>query len=130
MKISNFANVFRLPGSNSIGAKKNDGEGGSGRNQYDPNQTRKDNQENESGKKQEFDQKKVDDAVEDFHADSSTQASGLSAVVEGFGPGLRIAVKDLNGTVVREFSSDEFIQLRDKTSKATGSRGKILDRKL
>ena len=130
MKIGNLANVFRLPGTNSVTAKKTEGDGGSGRNQYDPNQTRKDNQENDPEQKKEFDQKKVNDAIEAFHADTTTQASGLSAVVEGFGPGLKIAVKDLNGTLVREFSTDEFLKLRDAGARSTGPRGKILDRKL
>ncbi|MGK5084510.1 hypothetical protein WDW37_14540 [Bdellovibrionota bacterium FG-1] len=131
MKIAGFNNIFRLP--EAVSAQKNEGEGGSGRNQYDPNQTRKDDPQKDSEKKradQELDPQVVDQALASFQADSTMQSSGLSAVVEGTGPGLRIAVKDVNGTILREFSGEEFLKMRDSKTKGSPNRGKILDQKL
>jgi hypothetical protein len=139
MKISSNNNVFRLPGSGGIASKRNEGDGGSGRNAYDPNQTKQDSKSGqEHEKRQESledqpDRKQVDEAVAAFQADATTQAHGLSAVVEGAGPGLKIALKDCNGTTVRQFTGNEFLKLRDATapsaSKDARPRGKILDQK-
>lgn len=127
MKINPFANV--IPFSSAVRSKRSEGDGGSARQQYDPNQNRKDDEQKD--KKQEpFDPKLIDDAVESFKADEVTRASGLSATVEGVGPGLKIHVKDCNGTTLRQFSTEEFLRLRDATSKGAGKRGKILDQKL
>ena len=127
MKISPFANV--IPFTNATRTKRSEGEGGNARQQYDPNQGRKDGEEKR--KEQEpFDPKLIDDAVRSFVTDAATQEHGLSAVVEGTGPGLKIHVKDCNGTVLRQFSGEEFLKLRDATSQTLGKRGKLLDQKL
>lgn len=147
MKINAFANVFRLPSAGSVASKRNEGDGGSGSNQYDPNQTRKDGQNPGDGKngrnadpageaassQPKPDRARLDAAVIAFHADPATQASGLTAVLEEGAPGLRVVVKDVNGTTLRQFSGDEFLRLRGNAaagSQDTRGRGKILDQKL
>ncbi len=133
MKISPFANVIQFP--TGVRTKRNDGEGGNARQQYDPNQTRqdqKDRQDAQREKKPEapFDPKLIDDAVQSFKSDATAQEQGLSATVEGSGPGLKIHLKDCNGTVLRQFSGEEFLKLREATAQPAGLRGKILDQKL
>jgi hypothetical protein len=73
---------------------------------------------------------KVDRAVASFHSDSQAQANGLNASVVGEGPGLRVVLKDGSGAVVRQFTGEEFIRLREAVSKGAPARGKILDQKL
>jgi hypothetical protein len=134
LKIYGFANV--IPISTAVRSKRTQGDGGSGQQQYDPNQSRKDNAEGEGQAKgqpkssEDFDQQKVKDAVAAFHTDVQTQAHGLTAVVEGQGPGLKIAVKDVSGVTLRLFSSDEFLRMRGVASQGARPRGKILDQKL
>ena len=112
-------------------AKRNEGDGGNARQQYDPNQSRKDDQKPATQrKKSRFDPKLIDDAVQSFKNDEAAQAHGLSATVEGTGPGLNIHLKDCNGAVLRQFSGEEFLKLREATGKSVGLRGKILDQKL
>ena len=146
MKISGFNNVFRLPGLGSIANKKNEGDGGSGSNQYDPNQTRRDGKQGQEHsqehsqedpqqlrrerKTDKSERQQLDDAVISFHDDSSTQASGLNAAIDESGPGLRVVVKDVNGTTLRRFSGEDFLKLREGVSKDVRMRGKILDQKL
>lgn len=70
-------------------------------------------------------------AVQKFEADEQTQACGLHAFVEGAGPGLRVVLKDVNGSVIRQFTGEEFLKIRQGTNpKDTHGRGKILDQKL
>ena len=130
MKISPFAQVIPFP-SPTLRSQRSDGEGGSGRQQYDPNQTSKDGGEQE-GKREpaQPDPQLIDQAVSSFQSDEATQAHGLSATVEGTGPGLRIHVKDCNGTTLRRFSGEEFLKIREGTTLNPGKRGKILDQKL
>jgi hypothetical protein len=71
---------------------------------------------------------KVNSAVESFEGDSAVVANGLSAEVVGNGPGLRVTLKDGRGAVVRQFTGEEFVRLREAAS-GTG-RGKLLDKKL
>jgi hypothetical protein len=133
LKISPFANVIQFP--TGVRTKRNDGDGGSARQQYDPNQTRqdqKDSQDNPQSKKPEtpFDPKLIDDALQSFKTDAAAQEHGLSATAEGSGPGLKIHLKDCNGTVLRQFSGEEFLKLREATTPVAGLRGKLLDQKL
>ncbi len=69
----------------------------------------------------------VGSAVEAFSHDSAVLANGLNAAVEGQGPGLRVTLKDGRGAIVRQFTGEEFIRLREA---AAGPRGKLLDKKL
>lgn len=74
-----------------------------------------------------LDEDTVDTAVEAFAQDSAVLANGLNAAVEGQGPGLRVTLKDGRGAVVRQFTGEEFVRLREA---AAGPRGKLLDKKL
>ncbi|MBS1962780.1 MAG: hypothetical protein JST04_11220 [Bdellovibrionales bacterium] len=71
---------------------------------------------------------KVNSAVEAFGADTGVAANGLSAEVVGQGPGLRVTLKDGRGAVVRQFTGEEFVRLREAA--AGTNRGKLLDKKL
>jgi hypothetical protein len=141
VKIGSFpSNV--IPIGSGLRSKRNEGDGGNARQQYDPNQSRRDGSEGEGGeekpKKQEaLDPQLIDQALESFKTDASAQEHGLSAEAEGSGPGLKISVKDCNGATVRQFSGEEFLKLRDASSQKASptdnplaTRGKILDQKL
>ena len=71
---------------------------------------------------------RVSSAVEAFGDDAGVAAIGLSAEVVGQGPGLRVTLKDGRGAVVRQFTGEEFVRLREAA--AGTSRGKLLDKKL
>jgi uncharacterized FlaG/YvyC family protein len=75
-------------------------------------------------------QEKMSEAVKEFSSDSQAQLNGLSASLEGSGPGLKVILKDGTGQVVRQFTGPEFVQLRNSVPKEGHSNGKILDRKL
>lgn len=140
MKVGSIPNNVIPISSGGVRSKGREGDGGSARQQYDPNQTRHDEngqQNSDQQKKQEaFDPQLIDDALESFKADASAQEHGLSAEVDGAGPGLKISVKDCNGTTLRQFSGEEFLKLREaaspqaRTAGSLGKSGKILDQKL
>jgi hypothetical protein len=69
-------------------------------------------------------------ALESFKVDQQAQSNGLEAKIEGTGPGLKVVLKDSAGGVIRQFTGQEFVQLREISSKGGQTRGKILDRKL
>ncbi len=75
-------------------------------------------------------QEVMSDALKAFGTDSQAQLNGLSASVEGSGPGLKVILKDEKGKVVRQFTGAEFVQLRNSVPREGHFRGKILDRKL
>lgn len=66
-------------------------------------------------------------AVQSFGQDTAVSANGLSAEVAGKGPGLRVTLKDGRGAVVRQFTGEEFLRLREAAG--TG-RGSLLDKKI
>lgn len=72
----------------------------------------------------------VETALHAFAVDSQAQANGLTAVTSGTGPGLRVVLKDGTGAVVRQFTGEEFLRLREAVTKDHRTRGKILDQKL
>ena len=72
---------------------------------------------------------KVGDAIQAFRKDGQTQAHGLSAEMIGKGPGLRVTLKDGSGAIVRQFTGEEFLKLREATAMGRPS-GKILDQKV
>lgn len=74
------------------------------------------------------DAKDVENAVAEFSVDETVTSSGLQAEVAGQGPGLRVTLKDGQGAVVRQFTGEEFLRLRDAASGA--ARGRLLDKKL
>lgn len=71
---------------------------------------------------------KLDSVVSAFAQDGDILASGLLAEVNGRGPGLKVTLKDGSGAIVRQFTGEEFVRLREAASGAT--RGKLLDKKL
>jgi len=76
------------------------------------------------------DQKQIDDAIEAFQLDPQTQENGLNASSTGNGPGLKVVLKDGQGGIVRQFTGEEFLRLRQSLSKDKRICGKILDQKL
>lgn len=141
MKIGSFPKNV-IPIGSGVRSKRSEGDGGSARQEYDPNQSRRDpdnnGQEDSKKQKQEaFDPQLIDEALAAFKSDATAQEHGLSAEVEGAGPGLKVSLKDCNGTTVRQFSGEEFLRLREvsalkpgSTNSPTAKRGKILDQKL
>jgi len=106
---------------------KRDGQGGAGQQHYEQ-QSKRDQRGEEDPEEA---KKKVAAAVESFSSDQQAQASGIQAFVENSqGPGLRVVLKDCNGTVVRQLSGEEFLRLREATANGSPRRGKILDQKL
>lgn len=99
---------------------------------YDGSQKRGKQRDQESPKKkkssEEF-QAEVEAAVKSFEKDKSTTAVGLHAHSEGKGPGLKVILKDVSGNVVRQFTGEEFLKLREVASDQPRGRGKILDQK-
>jgi hypothetical protein len=75
-------------------------------------------------------EEKVEQAMSNFLTDSETKYSGLLASLEGKGPGLRVILKDGTGTVIRQFTGEEFLKLRVESQEDGRKSGKILDRKL
>jgi uncharacterized FlaG/YvyC family protein len=126
MKIGpTLGNVF-FPNFTAKGAVARDDarterDGQNGRDQY----TRQQKQEGDPEEKQ----KKMEQALQDFQSDPQTQASGISAEAEGSGPGLKVVVKDSSGGVIRQFTGEEFLKLREAVSQDKNSRGRLLDTK-
>ncbi len=71
----------------------------------------------------------VSQAVEKFGHEAIAQANGITATAVGKGPGLRVVLKDAGGRVLRQYSGEEFLKLREAAADDTRGRGKILDQK-
>lgn len=102
--------------------------------QNQSNQQKPDQQEKKDDKEAEVKQatETFDDvqaAVNAFHADMQTQTNGLTAAIEGTGPGLKVVLKDGSSAIIRQFTGEEFLKLREVVSNGK-TRGKILDQKL
>jgi hypothetical protein len=76
------------------------------------------------------DKKEIDEAIDAFQTDPQTQENGLKASLSGNGPGLKVVLKDGQGSIVRQFTGEEFLRLRQSVSKDDRICGKILDQKL
>jgi uncharacterized FlaG/YvyC family protein len=87
----------------------------------------RDSNEKESEEK-EFSFESVNEELTHFAEENASLLAGISASVNGTGPGLRVTLKDGKGAVVREISGEEFMQMRE-ASKVTG-RGHLIDKKL
>ena len=129
MKILPAFDVIRFQ---STVREKADGQGHGGGGQHQP---KKDDQSQEASDFEKLthgaiSSEQVGDAIHSFQNDSQTQANGLNAVAEGAGPGLKVVLRDGGGAVVRQFTGEEFLRLREAVSKDGRQRGKILDRKL
>lgn len=70
----------------------------------------------------------VENAVAELSRDESVTMNGLQAEVVGNGPGLRVTLKDGKGALVRQFTGEEFLKLREAAAGA--GRGRLLDKKL
>jgi hypothetical protein len=74
---------------------------------------------------------KVKAAMESFAHDEQALAAGLTVDPVGKGPGLRVVLKDGTGAIVRQFTGEEFVKLREAAANGTPhAPGKLLDRKL
>ncbi len=75
---------------------------------------------------------KVKIAIEGFKKEIHAEQNGLIAIPEGQGPGLRVYLKDGSGAVIRQWTGEEFLKLREAANTKTEepNRGKILDQKL
>jgi hypothetical protein len=80
--------------------------------------------------KRRFSEQEVAQAVEAFAQDQQAKNNGLQVLAAGSGPGLKVVLKDGTGNVVRQFTGEEFLRLRESASKEGRSRGKLLDQKL
>lgn len=97
----------------------------------DQNQKKKqDEQSRNSSKddKETFSQELLGEAVNAFSHEPTNQVHGLSANVEGQGPGLKVTLKDGKGGVVRQLTGEEFMKLKAAAQGLT--RGRLLDKKL
>ena len=74
--------------------------------------------------------RQLGEAVETFRSEVNKQANGLDVCMEGAGPGLKVILKDDRGSVVRSFTGEEFLKLRNAAYQEGRQSGKILDRKL
>lgn len=74
----------------------------------------------------------VQAALADFETEARTQNHGLQAALANPqpGPGLTVVLSDINGSVIRTFSSSEFLRLRTNGRQDSRGRGKLLDQKL
>jgi hypothetical protein len=130
VKISRIAEA--VPFLNRVREKADSGDHPGGEQRQSQKDARDEQADAQSGRR-EFDEKLVGAAVEAFRSDTHARAQGLQADVNGSGPGLRVVLRDGNGAVVRQFTGEEFVQLRQAASSSGGDlrhRGKLLDRKL
>jgi hypothetical protein len=127
--IPTFGNVIfpTFGGKNAVAGEdaRAERDGQNGRDQY----TRQQNQEEDDGSSPEEKKRKFEQALQTFKDDPQTQSSGLSAEAEGSGPGLRVVVKNASGGVVRQFTGEEFMRLREALSGDKKGRGRLLDQK-
>jgi hypothetical protein len=124
MKVAPLTETVRF--LNSVHEKKESGDNGSqSGNQHQQNQEKSE----ENPEVFEVSELKVGAAIDAFRADAQAQANGLNAQAQGQGPGLRVILKDGSGAVVRQFTGEEFLKLRQAVSDGR-VRGKILDQKV
>lgn len=108
--------------------EKRDTENGSQRQQHQE-------QGEKQGEQSEYEatEATVNAALESFEKDEQAKLHGLHAEVAGQGPGLKVVLRDQNGAVLRQFTGEEFVKLRETCTHDVpghGGRGKLLDRKL
>lgn len=73
---------------------------------------------------------KVKMAIESFAIDQQNRTNGITAAQVGSGPGLKVILRDGTGAVIRQFTGEEFIRVREAANTDGRIRGKILDQKL
>jgi hypothetical protein len=103
--------------------RKDKDQGSSGYQQHQDQNRKKKNEEIE------LTDAELQDAVQVFAKDPESLKNGLSASVEGTGPGLRVTLKDGTGVTIRHLTGEEFVKLRIEAGQDQLHRGKLLDRK-
>ena len=126
MKIQRVTDVIQY--SNRVNEK--DGtDGKSDGRQQNADQQGKDKKDDAEPRSFSVNDQTVAQAVDHFGKDEMTRSAGLMAEVSGSGPGLRVTLKDGSGAVVRQFTGEEFLELREAAVNQGNTRGKILDQK-
>ncbi len=104
------------------------------KDQHHPSDSKLKKQNSEETIQVQVDDEKVAAAVQDFSQELSLRMNGLQASIINSGlsagPGLKVVLKDGTGAVVRQFTGEEFLRLKEAASKDGHARGKILDQKL
>lgn len=124
MKVTRASDGFRLHESSASDRKvdeKPDKEGFSQQRQQDD--TPQDRREETPSRED------LELAIQQFATDRQSRENGLQADLVGQGPGLKVVLKDGTGAVIRQFTGEEFVKLREAVASDT-PRGKILDQKL
>ena len=126
MKISSISSALRFPGV--VSEKRESGQDTGQRNRNGQSG----NPKQDSDETEEFsvEEGEVEAAIQAFGSDSQAQLHGLTANIQGQGLGLKVVLKDGTGAVVRQFTGEEFLKVREGVSKDAKGRGKILDQKL
>lgn len=124
MKINFYPHITQI--FEKVTTVSKDKQGG-GQGAYERQQKKKD-----QGEAEEFehivDDETVQAALSAFADDSVNKTNGISASVEGQGPGLKVILKDAGGGVLRAVSGEEFLKLREAVTQGKRS-GRILDQK-
>jgi hypothetical protein len=92
-------------------------------------QGRQDDEKREKQEEREATPEAIGEAIALFQGDPKAREAGLQAESIGAGPGLKVVLRDGQGAVVRQFTGEEFLKLREAASKDPRTRGKILDQK-
>ncbi len=124
MKINFYPQITQI--FEKVKTTTNDKEGGAGQNAYERQQKKK--EENSKEFEQLVNDENVQQAITEFAGDSVNQTNGISASMEGHGPGLKVILKDAGGGVLRAISGEEFLKLKEAVSQGKRS-GRILDQK-
>lgn len=130
MKINFYPQVTAL--FNRVSGKSEDKREGAGQNAFERNP--KNQKENEKPEEfqalvsEEVKDGDVKEAIEAFGSDPLNRGQGISASVQGQGPGLKVVLKDASGGVLRAVSGEEFLKLRQSLKQGRRS-GHIVDEK-
>jgi len=107
--------------------KRQDDNGKKDKNQQE-GQSFKENLEKEN--QVQVDSEEVKQAIEEFARDPMAKRNGFVARAENTKVGLKIVLKDGTGKVIRQFTGQEFLEMRDAVKRDGEGSGKILDQKL
>ncbi len=125
MKIRSVASEPYFP---KVNEKADAGDEGFSRQSPDHHEKREDEKEGRKEPIQVTDEG-VLSAMEGFRREIEADRKGLVAESKGSGPGLRVVLKDGSGAVIRQWTGEEFLELRKAVTTKSGT-GKILDQKL
>ena len=116
-------------GQNKGGENKNS-ENNAGDHSESDHSSKNENKTKSGNENSSLDFNTLGKALESFQIELETQAKGLQASLEGQGPGLKVILKGDDGRIVRQFSGEEFLRMRELSVMESRIRGKILDQKL